>query len=743
MDIHQNQSVGSAQKFPTTYKLTPYSSYLGYDIRSPHTSQLHSMTTSQQAEHLKYNNQEIMIPVTRYTNDQNVIFSTGTVQLPTASNFHDLDRRSVQNDLSMNAYKDSVATTKLFNTPDDFGMNEHQENGQRENERKRSIFGTLGRIFKRPNPVGVTNSVNQIESTIKSTISNSQTPSMRLYTNQLSHPSRHQYMYNIPQANLAYRTEERNRLANVVYSSQDSGFPNVTHLNRSIIPNNYSQYHVQEGSSRYSPRPPSHHNYFGKTKFDIYSTDVNINQKQSAVQQSIVSHTINNGINSQAALGPKQIVEDRQKSQKLLLEDAIRSNLPFTSWSSPILVAWLKLWVGMPAWYVAACEANIKSGAMLASLSEQDIQRELGIRNPLHRLKLRLAVNEMLAFTASLTNTTTQNLIKKTTESSSTSFSKQLHLASPLIKGELNHEWIGNVWLPSLGLIRYRSAFMECLVDARMLSHLTKRDLRIHLKMVDQFHRLSLYYGIMCLKRLDYDRSEIERRRDACQNSLDDLLVWSNEQVIAWLKSIGLNEYAKNLIDSGVHGALMVLDPDFDANSFALILQIPKSDVQTRHKLERELNRLLHSYRPVNQNTSIKSTNSIMNYDTAASWIASVERPEPAYYENQFDVEDASGGESFYRPSNQQPQRLAVSRNVVPISESLNGAPPIPTRTQRNTDKRYAMSPSHMTVNSQNQPSLNTELNRNVSYRSAAVCDDNYSYLHTEPSHLERRLKKH
>lgn len=63
---------------------------------------------------------------------------------------------------------------------------------------------------------------------------------------------------------------------------------------------------------------------------------------------------------------------------------------------------------------------------------------------------------------------------------------------------------------------------------------------------------------------------------------ITDLLVWSNDRVIVWLKSIGLNEYAKNLIDSGVHGALMVLDPDFDANSFALILQIPNSDVQMR-----------------------------------------------------------------------------------------------------------------------------------------------------------------
>lgn len=95
----------------------------------------------------------------------------------------------------------------------------------------------------------------------------------------------------------------------------------------------------------------------------------------------------------------------------------------------------------------------------------------------------------------------------------------------------------------------------------------------------------------MVLKRVNYDKKELDRRREESLNENQDVLIWTNERIIQWLNTInGLKEYANNLTETGVHGGLIALDETFDHTALALALQIPnqqtmvKKSISVRHR---------------------------------------------------------------------------------------------------------------------------------------------------------------
>jgi len=96
--------------------------------------------------------------------------------------------------------------------------------------------------------------------------------------------------------------------------------------------------------------------------------------------------------------------------------------------------------------------------------------------------------------------------------------------------------------------------------------------------------------------------------------------LWTNHRVMEWLRAVDLSEYAPNMRGSGVHGALLVLEPRFTAELLATLLSIPQAKTLLRRHLATHFNQLLGreivqakrdvetspSYAPLNPVTKVK-----------------------------------------------------------------------------------------------------------------------------------------
>ncbi|XP_068115626.1 liprin-beta-2 isoform X3 [Hyperolius riggenbachi] len=226
-------------------------------------------------------------------------------------------------------------------------------------------------------------------------------------------------------------------------------------------------------------------------------------------------------------------------------------NAPFAQWGNEQVCSWLEdFGLGQ---YVIFARQWVNSGHTLLTATPQILEKELGIKHPLHRKKLQLAINAI--------NT------KKDEKS-----------------GQLDYTWVTR-WLDDIGLPQYKDQFYDSRVDGRMLQYLTVNDL-LFLKVTSQLHHLSIKCAIHVLHANTFNANCL-RRRPADENNISpsEVVQWSNHRVMEWLRSVDLAEYAPNLRGSGVHGGLIILEPRFNSDTLAMLLNIPPQKTLLRRHL--------------------------------------------------------------------------------------------------------------------------------------------------------------
>ncbi|KAG7252468.1 hypothetical protein CRUP_011419, partial [Coryphaenoides rupestris] len=78
----------------------------------------------------------------------------------------------------------------------------------------------------------------------------------------------------------------------------------------------------------------------------------------------------------------------------------------------------------------------------------------------------------------------------------------------------------------------------------------------------------------------------LQARRMQCEHQSADPLVWTSHRIMRWIREIDLK-------NSGVHGAVLVLDPTFNTDAMATALGIHSSKHMIRRHLVEEMQSLV------------------------------------------------------------------------------------------------------------------------------------------------------
>lgn len=262
-----------------------------------------------------------------------------------------------------------------------------------------------------------------------------------------------------------------------------------------------------------------------------------------------------------------------------------QTDKPFDEWDTAMLVDWLTM-IGL-SMYTDQSRRNSITGGDIMNATPTEVDKFMGITNPLHRKKLRLAISEL------------NGDCDKVTKSAA----------------KLDYLWVAR-WLDDIGLPQYKESFIEARVDGRVLNYLTIQDL-LSMGIKSVLHHASIKCGIKVLRSIDFDLQLLKRRatpeeiefmnkkkqtiseRDPlnetgkfpnasdftdCSHS-SELPLWTCHRVMEWLRLIEFAEFAPNLRGSGVHGGLIAYEDGFNINTMCSLLCIPINRTLLRRHL--------------------------------------------------------------------------------------------------------------------------------------------------------------
>lgn len=257
-----------------------------------------------------------------------------------------------------------------------------------------------------------------------------------------------------------------------------------------------------------------------------------------------------------------------------------QTDKPFAEWDTDMLVDWLTM-IGL-SMYTMQCRRWVKCGAHIMNATPAEVDKGLGITNPLHRKKLRLAISEL------------NGDCDKVTKAAA----------------KLDYLWVAR-WLDDIGLPQYKESFINARVDGRVLNYLTVEDL-VSMGVKSVLHHASIRCGIKVLRSIKFDLQLLKRRatseeveqmnsmrrqmnlevNDKDSQSFDqaiveasDVRLWTCHRVMEWLRLIDFAEFAPNLRGSGVHGGLIIFEDGFNIDTMCSLLSIPINRTLLRRHL--------------------------------------------------------------------------------------------------------------------------------------------------------------